>query len=190
MCNARLALDTINLWLTTTERCYFASDARTYTHIFLQHLKHYNGNSRLVVPKAPILQKKKKKKNSFSVSTFAILIHYVISAEHMLFYASEKYPDEDSYSKYISEVKLFIVFRDSWFFLLILLFIYDLFLWIHSWNSSLFVSCGIFQYWKKYQELLIRNMCLLIWGEFSTSLVLEDSMSWCIFPLCQRVVDS
>lgn len=25
-------------------------------------------------------------------------------AEHMLFYASEKYPSEDSYSKYISEV--------------------------------------------------------------------------------------
>lgn len=36
-------------------------------------------------------------------------IHYVISAEHMLFYASEKYPDEDSYSKFISEVKLFIL---------------------------------------------------------------------------------
>jgi insulysin len=26
--------------------------------------------------------------------------------EHMLFYASEKYPEEDSYSKYIAEVCL------------------------------------------------------------------------------------
>lgn len=31
------------------------------------------------------------------------LVKYLI-AEHMLFYASEKYPLEDDYSKYISEV--------------------------------------------------------------------------------------
>jgi len=28
--------------------------------------------------------------------------------EHMLFYASEKYPEEDSYSKYIAEVCLIL----------------------------------------------------------------------------------
>lgn len=32
-------------------------------------------------------------------------------AEHMLFYASEKYPLEDSYSKYITEVTEFIYFH-------------------------------------------------------------------------------
>lgn len=31
-------------------------------------------------------------------------IFYFFLAEHMLFYASEKYPVEDSYSEYITEV--------------------------------------------------------------------------------------
>lgn len=30
--------------------------------------------------------------------------YFLFLAEHMLFYASEKYPVEDSYSKYITEV--------------------------------------------------------------------------------------
>lgn len=37
------------------------------------------------------------------------LISVFAFAEHMLFYASEKYPLEDSYSKYIAEV--FTVFK-------------------------------------------------------------------------------
>lgn len=40
-------------------------------------------------------------------------------AEHMLFYASEKYPIEDSYSKFIAEVLAsfivkFVLFMHSW----------------------------------------------------------------------------
>lgn len=40
--------------------------------------------------------------------SFILVLHQVVSvvflAEHMLFYASAKYPVEDSYSKYITEV--------------------------------------------------------------------------------------
>jgi hypothetical protein len=35
-----------------------------------------------------------------------ILMNVSNFTEHMLFYASEKYPEEDSYSKYIAEVCL------------------------------------------------------------------------------------
>ena len=35
-------------------------------------------------------------------------LYFVLYAEHMLFYASEKYPEEDSYCTYISEVLLLI----------------------------------------------------------------------------------
>lgn len=41
-------------------------------------------------------------------------------AEHMLFYASEKYPLEDSYSKYITEVTEFIYSHEVMIFMLLL----------------------------------------------------------------------
>lgn len=41
--------------------------------------------------------------------------------EHMLFYASEKYPEEDSYSKYIAEVPFLILHN---LFLVVCIFIF------------------------------------------------------------------
>jgi insulysin len=45
----------------------------------------------------------------FSWRFFILFFWFLVLAEHMLFYASEKYPLEDSYSKYIIEVINYLI---------------------------------------------------------------------------------
>lgn len=52
-----------------------------------------------------------KSKLIFSLACFPFYLFITMDllAEHMLFYASEKYPGEQDYTKYILEVPLFIL---------------------------------------------------------------------------------
>lgn len=90
-----------------------------------------------------------------------------IVAEHMLFYASEKYPLEDSYSKFIIEV-YFLLHDFQW----LSFYVFFSFLW---WNWNIIPNCFLqgFHLWDIEVALPCLNLlkCIVSFVKFVSDMI-------------------